>query len=205
MIQKDTRSPFMTALAVTAATALLPSAAAAASMATGGRTSQPIGHYEFCRANPDECLRLDDKGPAKLDAAAWKAIRAINLEVNKAVTPMTDLEMHGKDEVWSYPGAGGDCEDYALEKRRRIAAEAGVSLSNLLMTVVRRANGEGHAVLTLRTTEGDFVLDNLNDDVKDWRKAKGYRFLKRQDSSHSGKWVSIERSDADAPVTAGAP
>jgi predicted transglutaminase-like cysteine proteinase len=30
-------------------------AVASGYMATGGLTSQPIGHYEFCKANPGEC------------------------------------------------------------------------------------------------------------------------------------------------------
>ena len=32
--------------------------------------------------------------------------------------------------------------------------------SKLLITVVRDENNEGHAVLTVRTDEGDFILDN---------------------------------------------
>ncbi len=24
-------------------------------MPTGGRTTQPVGHYEFCQREPDEC------------------------------------------------------------------------------------------------------------------------------------------------------
>ena len=34
-------------------------------MVTGGLTSQPIGHYEFCKANPDECsIRPAISGPS---------------------------------------------------------------------------------------------------------------------------------------------
>ena len=32
------------------------SSAGASPMMTGGLTSQPIGHYEFCKANPEECI-----------------------------------------------------------------------------------------------------------------------------------------------------
>ena len=48
-----------------------------------------------------------------------------------------------------------------------------------------------HAVLTVRTAQGDFVLDNLDDDVKLWTKTS-YRFLKRQASFNTGRWVTIE-------------
>ena len=67
----------------------------------------------------------------------------------------------------------------------------GLSPSNVLLTVVKRANGEGHAILTLRTTDGDFVLDNLHPAVRPWDAAKGYRFMKRQSSENAGAWVSI--------------
>lgn len=175
-------------------------------MPVGARTSQPIGHFWFCKEFPAECARLPDTaGPARLDDSEWEAIRTINREVNAAVRPATDLELYGKDEVWSYPGEAGDCEDFALEKRRRIAQELGISYSNLLLTVVRRQNGEGHAVLTLRTTEGDFILDNLHKDVRHWEKASGYRFVKRQDSSHPRKWVSIGARGKGSYATSAAP
>ena len=52
-------------------------------------------------------------------------------------------------------------------------------MSDLLITVVRKPDGEGHAVLTVRTDKGDYVLDNLTDTVKPWEET-GYRYLKRQ-------------------------
>ena len=164
-------------------------------MVTGGLTSQPIGHYEFCRANPTECaIRTRDSGPERMSGAVWKEIVAINAEVNAAVKPMNDFDLYGKDEVWAYPHGAGDCEDYVLEKRRDLMRK-GVSLSNLLITVVRKPDGEGHAVLTVRTNKGDFVLDNLTDSVRQWD-TTGYRFLKRQASDHTGHWVTIREGQA---------
>ena len=77
----------------------------------------------------------------------------------------------------------------------RKLAERGLSLSNLLITVVRKPDGEGHAVLTVRTDKGDLILDNLNDSVKTWNKTP-YRFLKRQASDHTGRWVTIRGESA---------
>jgi predicted transglutaminase-like cysteine proteinase len=165
--------------------------AGAGSMIVGGLTSQPIGHYEFCRAAPKECsIKLRDKGPVQLTDVIWKQILGINEAVNDAVQAMSDYDVYGKDEVWAYPKGIGDCEDYALEKRRALL-QRGVSLSNLLLTVVRKSDGEGHAVLTVRTDRGDFILDNLNSEVLQWDRT-GYRFLKRQSSEHTGRWVSIQ-------------
>jgi len=169
-------------------------------MLTGGLTSQPIGHYDFCRANPVECnIRLRDSGPERMSGALWKQIVAVNVGVNAAVKPMNDIDIFGKDEVWAYPDNGvGDCEDYVLEKRRDLAQD-GLSLSNLLITVVRKPDGEGHAVLTVRTDKGDFVLDNLTDSIRQWDQT-GYRFLKRQAANNTGRWVTIRDSQPEPLV-----
>lgn len=160
-------------------------------MVTGGLTSQPIGHYDFCRLNPDECsIKTRDIGPEQMTGALWRKIVAVNVAVNAAIKPMNDIEIYGRDEVWAYPDNGvGDCEDYVLEKRRTLSRE-GLSLSNLLITVVRKPDGEGHAVLTIRTSKGDFVLDNLTDAVSQWDET-GYNFLKRQSTENTGRWVTI--------------
>jgi len=165
--------------------------AVADSMIVGRQTSQPIGHFEFCKANPAECaIRPRDTGPMKMTPELWDRISTVNIEINRAVTPMNDRDLYGLDEVWTYPVNGkGDCEDYALEKRR-ILNSSGISLANLLITVVRKPDGEGHAVLAVRSDQGDFILDNLSDVVKPWRET-GYKYLKRQASYHTGRWVSL--------------
>lgn len=164
-------------------------------MVTGGLTSQPIGHYEFCRANPAECtIRTRDNRPERMTGALWRRLVTINTAVNAAVRPMNDFDIYGKDEVWAYPDGAGDCEDYVLEKRRRLMSK-GISPSNLLITVVRKPDDEGHAVLTVRTSKGDFILDNLTDSVRQWDET-GYRFLKRQATDHTGHWVTIREGQA---------
>lgn len=163
----------------------------ASPMTVGSYTSQPIGHYEFCRRTPSECrIRPMDYGPQRLTKKLWREMVRINVSVNSQIQPMNDFDIYGKDEVWAYPNGAGDCEDYVLEKRRQLEA-LGVSLSNLLITVARKPDGEGHAILTVRTDRGDFVLDNLTDRVKPWEET-GYWYLKRQASTHTGRWVTID-------------
>ncbi|WP_439273029.1 transglutaminase-like cysteine peptidase [Pseudochrobactrum sp. HB0163] len=160
-------------------------------MTTGGLTSQPIGHYEFCKRLPNECnLTFARTTPIKLDQATWTKILQVNTDVNNRIQPVTDMELYGQEEYWAYPSVAGDCEDYVLLKRRELA-EAGLPLSSLLITVLRKPDGEGHAVLTVRTDRGDFVLDNLTDTVKNWQETD-YTYLKRQAANHTGRWVSIE-------------
>ncbi|WP_169734110.1 transglutaminase-like cysteine peptidase [Ciceribacter selenitireducens] len=171
------------------------------SMTTGSVTSQPIGHYEFCRLHRDECSVKSKSGALpRLTPHGWDVVRDINLTVNSAITPVTDADAYGREEVWAYPVDAGDCEDFVLLKREKMM-EAGFSPADLLITVVRKPDGEGHAVLTLRSAQGDFVLDNLVNDVKLWTETP-YTYLKRQASFDTGRWVTIENGTTDVMVGA---
>lgn len=175
-------------LVVAAMFASLPSAEAA--MVTRGATSQPVGHFDFCKTYPAECGRNADVRPIRLTDRAWATIVEINAAVNNGITARTDQEIYGVPEHWAYPTTEGDCEDFALLKQYMLERE-GFPRSALLMTVVRQRNGEGHAVLTLRTDRGDMVLDNLDQRVLDWTLTP-YQYLKRQAEQDSSKWVSID-------------
>lgn len=166
------------------------------SMQTGGRTTQPVGHYEFCQGNPGECRQKSGAAPVELTRKLWSAMIDINNSVNVMVAPRTDMEMWGREELWSYPDGVGDCEDYVLEKRRQLM-EIGVPAGSLLITVVRQPNGDGHAVLTVRTSRGDYILDNLEPRVLAWTDTD-YTYLKRQSEKNSGAWVTINDGRAVA-------
>lgn len=156
-----------------------------------GTTSPPIGWVQFCTDMPGEC-RVDGRAPRDvvMNRPRWSELFEVNRRVNREVTPATDREVYGVAEHWTYPVQGrGDCEDYVLEKRRRLATR-GWPMSALLVTVVRDQNGDGHAVLTVRTTEGDFVLDNVRDEILPWNQT-GYRFVKRQSQWSPNIWVSL--------------
>lgn len=181
----------LAAVFASAGAAIPAPSASALSMQTGAITSQPIGHYEFCQTHRPECeIKTKSTVAPRVTDFGWSVIRQVNLAVNSEITPMTDMDLFGKDEVWAYPEGAGDCEDFVLLKRKRLM-EKGFSPSDLLITVVRKPDGEGHAVLTVRTAQGDFILDNLENDVKLWSKTP-YRFLKRQASFNTGRWVTIE-------------
>ncbi|MCU0830333.1 MAG: transglutaminase-like cysteine peptidase [Rhizobiaceae bacterium] len=180
----------MGVVATVLGTAFTTGAHATAAMVLSAETTQPIGHYELCQRLPSECRKLKSGNPLKLNQSIWSRIIDINSSVNAMIRPVTDAELWGKEEVWSYPTTAGDCEDYVLLKRK-LLINAGVAEANLPITVVRQADGSGHAVLTIVTTQGDFVLDNLRGDVRLWSET-GYTFLKRQDSAHSGRWIGID-------------
>ena len=165
-------------------------ALAASFMPDGMRTSQPIGHYEFCQSNAADCASVTKKpGLVKLTPGLWNALQDVNNTANVMIEPITDQDLWGKEEVWSFPVNKGDCEDYVLLKRKMLM-EQGVPAANLLITVVRQRNGDGHAVLAVRTDRGDFILDNLEPRIKSWEKTD-YRFLKRQSERNAMTWVSV--------------
>jgi predicted transglutaminase-like cysteine proteinase len=160
-------------------------------IAVGGPTTAPIGWVQFCVEYDPECkTKPTMPRDVVLSAQAWKDLVRVNLWVNSNIRPITDLDHWGVVERWNYPDDGyGDCEDYALEKRRMLI-DAGWPREALLMTVVRDQNGDGHAVLTVKTDKGEFILDNERDDILLWSDT-GYRFVKRQSQSDPNVWLSL--------------
>jgi Predicted periplasmic protein len=155
-----------------------------------GTTSIPVGHLEFCASRPQECLPYDTVVPAAtLTDANWQQLVAINAHVNQTVVPVTDEELYRVAEFWTYPNGYGDCEDFALAKRRDLI-NAGWAPSTLMIAVVREADGNGHAVLLVRTDRGDLVLDNQDSSIRLWNETP-YQFIKRQSQHHAGQWVDM--------------
>ena len=173
----------------------------AAFIAVGAVTMPPIGWAEFCVEYEPECETTPSlPRDVALTTRGWAELKRINVAVNTQVKPMTDMDHWGVVERWNYPDDGyGDCEDYALEKRKRLM-QADWPREALLMTVVRDTNGNGHAILTVKTDRGEYILDNQTNDVLLWADT-GYRFVKRQSQSDPNVWVSLGEPRA-APATA---
>lgn len=153
-------------------------------------TSIPVGHLEFCKSRPAECQAYDQVVQATvLNDEIWQQLVSINAFHNQNIVPVTDDQLYQVAEFWTYPNGYGDCEDFALIKRRDLIA-AGWHPSTLMIAVVKEANGNGHAVLIARTDRGDMVLDNQAGDIRLWNET-GYKFIKRQSQAHAGQWVDM--------------
>ncbi|MFV0280013.1 MAG: transglutaminase-like cysteine peptidase [Rhodoblastus sp.] len=161
----------------------------------GAPTSVPYGWVEFCQRYAGECdTPISEPRDIALTPQAMREIVRINRWVNDNIASVTDTKHWGLIDQWDYPSDGkGDCEDYVLLKRRMLM-EAGFPAQALLVTVVKARDGEGHAVLTLKTDHGDYTLDNLADDVKGWKRT-GYRFVKRQSQHDPNTWVALEKPE----------
>ena len=153
-------------------------------------TLPPVGYIDFCQRNPNECQaevkRFDRQ---TLSAERWNELISVNRYANEAINPVSDQDLYGKLEYWTLPQSNGDCEDYVLLKRRMLL-DRGWPLSTLLITVVLDENGEGHAVLTVRTREGDFILDNRRTEINTWNNIP-YQFIKRQSYRNQLIWISL--------------
>jgi len=160
-------------------------------ISVGASARAPIGWTDFCAQSPRECDgRPLEARDVVLSQKAWKDLVRINKWVNDSIKPMTDMDHWGVIERWSYPDDGyGDCEDYVLLKRRMLM-QAGWPRQALLITVVRDQKGEGHAVLTVKTDKGEFILDNQEDQILLWSETS-YHFVKRQSQMDQNVWVSL--------------
>ena len=160
--------------------------------AVGGETSIPYGWVDFCGRRPEECS--GQRLPAvdvRLTDETWGLIDQTNRAVNAFIEPISNFDHWGTMlDHWDYPVDGkGDCKIYALYKRK-LLLDQGFPRQALLMTIVRDLHDEGHAILTVKTDHGEFVLDNLSDEIRPWN-ATGYRFVKRQSQEDPNLWLSI--------------
>jgi predicted transglutaminase-like cysteine proteinase len=180
------------AVAVLLATAAASQAAETVRYASIGDTTRaPIGWVEYCSDNPSECSGGQSQPrDIVLTQTAWQDLTKVNRWANDNIKPVTDMDHWGVIEKWSLPTDGyGDCEDYVLIKRKMLI-DAGWPRQALLITVVRDKKNEGHAVLTVKTDKGEFILDNQNEDVVAWADT-GYRFVKRQSQNDPNVWVAL--------------
>lgn len=167
------------------------------------QTSIPIGHLDYCQRRPFDCQPMAPVAPVALTDELWRELQAVNNHYNTSIIAVSDMDLYGVEDFWTYPSSGyGDCEDYAIGKRATLI-ERGWHPSNLLLTVVMQPNGEGHAVLMVRTDRGDLILDNQDGLIRLWNDTP-YTFLKRQSQAHAGQWVDVLHGhDGIVTATAG--
>ncbi len=165
-----------------------------------GKTLPPIGYVQFCATKQEEC-KATVAGSARIamSPARWDLLYQVNTYVNGKIEAVSDQDLYGEPERWAYPTDAGDCEDYVLLKKRYLE-RLGFAVDDLLITVVLDERGEGHAVLSVTTDNGDFVLDNRRNDVLRWSKT-GYTFLKRQSHADPLQWVALEKQETTTSGT----
>lgn len=145
----------------------------------------PDQYLEFCLGNSGACDLRGDQ------IVAWSSqghtiLEHVNRQVNEEVEFISDWDFNGLEDVWSYPyNCQGDCEDFALEKRRRLIVQGVPSASLTIAIVFHEVEYFPHAVLLAENSKGTWVLDNLYDQVLCWD-AVPYIYVRRE--RPDGQW-----------------
>jgi len=179
-------------LAVTFVSSVPPALPASTSMPQGiPQRDPPPGFISFCLRYADQCASSQaEASVVELSPATWSTLKSINTQVNGAIWPEDDTRHFDRAEYWTIPTDGyGNCHDYAVTKRKMLA-DAGIPLKALRVAVVVTPRNNRHAVLTVATSEGDYVLDNLTDDIVPWYQT-GYDWISRQDARNDWGWVAL--------------
>ncbi|MCG7518244.1 transglutaminase-like cysteine peptidase [Ruegeria sp. Ofav3-42] len=148
----------------------------------------PSGAQQLCRQYAWAC---SSKASVQMTSQQeMQIIQRVNRHVNATTQAITDQSQYRTRERWALPTSrGGDCEDFALLKKRDLI-RAGVDPSKLLIATVLDTRRNAHAVLVYRSAGGDLVLDNLTNRIKPWS-ATRYLFLRMQDPKKPSNWVGV--------------
>lgn len=153
---------------------------------TSRNTLAPFAFIRFCRDNQSDCQAGDGPSLVEVGQAQRRELALINASVNRAIKPTYDA---ADDDEWAADVTSGDCEDYALTKRRQLVARGWPSRS-LRIAVGKTPQGEGHAVLVVKTSQGDLVLDNRTNSVRPYNQTD-LRWEKIQSQDNPRLWLEI--------------
>lgn len=159
-------------------------------MAAYGTAFPPPAFFAFCENEPELCSTTRGEKVVELTPRLRAELEEVNRTVNRTVFQRNDTGGSADGDRWQVALTSGDCEDIAIAKKSALI-KRGWPASALLLTVVRMPyRDDGHTLLTVRTSEGDIVLDSLNSRVSNWSETD-YRYFARQSQEKNGEWVQI--------------
>lgn len=128
------------------------------------------------------------------DGGILALIKLVNSQVNHQYGQKTDYQTRGTGEYWeavsTNPMHAGDCEDFAIEKRLRLAG-MGVAPERMFYGIAFVRGFGLHTVLVVRLGDGDYVLDSLEPWVRPWGDAR-YTWLRFQVPGEPTAWVRAD-------------
>lgn len=157
-----------------------------------GITVAPYGFISFCTRGEQAVCATTQGAPTSrviVDTKKLAELDQVNRSVNLSIKGVSDQIVFGVSEYWAVGKDRGDCEDYVLRKQQELL-QLGWPLRSLLIAVVNDENNEGHAVLVVRTSQDDWVLDNKTDEILRPRATK-YVFTMRQSEFSPMVWVAL--------------
>jgi len=168
----------------------------------GPAAPQMEGQADYCKRFGDECANRDsEEGGMVTDPDLIAQIADVNRYVNDNTVQVNDIDSYGVDEKWNVAPQEqtdpskyfGDCEDIVL-KKMELLEQKGVDFASMSIVVVdphlQNQNGFLHAVLAVRTGGGDYILDNLTNDMK-FPEQTGYTAIQATSLADLTKWQKI--------------
>lgn len=178
----------------------------------GKLTNCPKGRD--CRAMSG---RVDAFVKQSHDMDFYARLSAANRLVNESIAYRSDAKIYGELDHWAQPGetlskGAGDCEDFALLKMG-LLRKAGVPMKSMSLVVLRdKGRNLYHAVLTVSTNKGVFVLDNVRNEVLPDVRLKHYQALYSISDNRfwihgvrRGEGVAVSKNDGSLQLAAIAP
>ena len=141
----------------------------------------PLSMQYFCAQNRSECAS-GGRSQVAMTPNLMAVLKQVNVHVNRTIRPERDTA-----DIWELNPTSGDCEDYVLSKRSALIRQ-GVSSGALRIAYTHTRRGEPHAVLVVRTSQGDYVLDNLTNSIKTVR-ASGYN-IRTMSTANPTNWTA---------------
>jgi predicted transglutaminase-like cysteine proteinase len=158
-------------------------------MEVRGYAFAPPAFKSFCARQASLCSTAGGKNVVQMTAARRAELVRVNSMVNHRIAERSDIATTGRADVWGLPSKQGDCEDFAIMKKSELI-KRGWPRSALLLTV-GWLGSRGHTVLTVRTSEGDLILDNRTSAIRNWSQTSLRYFARQSQSSDGRAWERI--------------
>lgn len=151
----------------------------------------PLAFVKFCQRYPGECRKprmVFRGGSIKLNTERYISLIDINRRVNVSIRPEANLRGVIGEE-WIINPSSGDCNDYAVSKKRQLRAR-GWPEHALFLSEVVTTWGEHHLVLVVRTDKGDLILDNMTGAIRQVS-LTSYQWVRAQKPGSPMSWHGI--------------
>ncbi|KUM27356.1 transglutaminase [Mesorhizobium loti] len=156
------------------------------------------------------CDRKNAAFAGIIDIASAKGFRDklafVNSSINRLIAYRKDSVVYGKLDYWAKPSEilehrAGDCEDFAILKMAALL-RAGIPAQSMSLVVLQdRRRKFFHAVLSVSTGSGAFILDSLSNNVAMDRDLPDYVPL--YSFSTDRAWIHGSKSGAQIADIAG--
>ncbi|MEO1249350.1 MAG: transglutaminase-like cysteine peptidase [Pseudomonadota bacterium] len=166
--------------------------------------ASPRPWLDFCRSDPSRTQCAHEPATVEMTGARLHQLMAAQAMVHQSTEQRPDaVELGDRWELIEH-GQAGDCEDMALTKRDILMTwgwPAGALRPAICVINQDSAGSQLHAVLTVDTTAGTYVLGNLVDGVTTMDNSECAQWVMRSNGVH-WSWIEGGATIPLGPVSA---